>query len=47
MVATDEALPPGTSLIIRQVLRPAVYFDDVCVIAPQVVIGGPQQDGRD
>ena len=34
-----EAADATNAMIIKQVLRPSIFVDDVCVVAPQIVVG--------
>ena len=34
-----ETTDATTLMIIKQVLRPTIFVDDVCVVAPQIVVG--------
>lgn len=40
VIAGDAVGGAAEGLPIVQVLRPAVFVDDVCVVAPQIVVGG-------
>lgn len=46
VIASQNAPASVGPLAITQVLRPAVFIDEVLTVAPQIVIGDPQQDGE-
>lgn len=41
----DGADPALESVIVTDVLRPAVYVDGICIVTPQVILGRSNDDG--
>lgn len=39
----DGADPVTESIVVTEVLRPAVYVDDICVVIPQIILGRTEQ----